>query len=1004
MSSSKDIEAHVKDQIKRMIEDELNQKNPSDFRFNSSNVLQLEQEQAVIDLKKRKKQIKKNQSHSVYRSDPISALKSQIITREKVQQIDRKKKLEKSVKTNKALGSLPKFKIVKTQLYAQSNKERRENSVVNITSLTKEYGLTDGISDERMCVMENNKLCITCNRDERGCRGHCGHIDLPVEYVNPIFQKKCIQTLQCICPYCGHTYIDEQFAAALKISSMPEEKRLQFCASISDAWLYKLHNHTGKLCKFEYSSEFTGYKLFYKIETNDGKKQYERSIKNMKDIFTACPINELRLIGYTGGTSPLNFFMDCISVLPMNLRPPAYVDGKPNEHFLTKVYNTIMTRKMRLNNPGNDDSARQKEMAELYSDIKSITYGPEKKSGEKIPLKDAGIFKSYSTKKGTFRGNAMGKRVNYCLRSVAGPGYKLHPGESGVPKSAIYKMFVLEIVCKLNLAYMIKRYRQGDFKFIKMPMISEHTIYEVKSSHLTEYTPKIGDYFYRRIETGDPNMTGRQPSLHGPSILGYTTVISETEQCQIISADNSCKNADFDGDEFTQHIPQSITAMCEALTIHNFKANIMNAESNRPMIALAFHGLIGWFLATADWKRGYIKIPQERFEQALSLVKDSLRKSTLFERVDRVSRYIGKQIPHYSGHVLFSLCLPTNFTYSGNGVKIIDGIMYEGTLKKSNIGLSSNSLVQIICKMYSIEEAARFINDGQFLADWFTMWHGLSMGYKDFNANRKEVLKKIKKEVAKMQIEYYNLGPRPTDPIKLYFWLRSTHNLLDKTKKLGKEIGEEYILKNNSLNILSADMGSGAKGGATNTSQITGSLGVQFIGTGIINFELKGKTRSSPFYMPNDVSVEAIGYIVNSYMDGISVDSAIFHYIASRLGLVDTAKSTAEVGYTHRRVVKTFENLVISWLGMVTSTDGRMFCTMFNSGFDVGKMMEIKTKKFGKKVFFADFNAEAELLNRIHERKHLGGKRGKTEERDPIKLFIKENNRRPRLSEIDGVE
>lgn len=955
----------------------------------------LNQEKLIVAIDEKKNTIQKKYTQYV---DPISNLKSHTIANETIKIIDKRKKLNQTIKNNKNIYSLPKYKITKTQIYAISDEEIRSHSVANINSLVRDYGNTDGIFDERMGAIDSDKLCVTCNRDDRGCRGHIGHIELPIKFIKPTYQKKCIQTLQCLCSYCGEPFISEQFAQVLGVYNMPDEQRLAFCAEVSNKWLYKTHDHGYPHCV--YNSEFTGYKLCFTVTTSDGIKKYERSVENMENIWSACSPEGLKRIGYTGKTTPFNFVMSCVAVLPPNLRPPSFIDGKSSDHMLTVCYYQILTRVIKLKKYDNKAFEREGELNNLYNDIKTIIYGPEKKSGTKIPLKDAGILNGYKTKKGMVRFYIMGKRVNYCGRSVAGPGHNLHPGESGVPKSFVKTMLVQDIVSKLNYSNVLTRFRNGDYHFMKMILVSEHGLFPIKQKHIIEYQPQIGDVLLRPIESGDMNITGRQPSLHIGSILSYTSVINETEQCTIQASDNPQKNADFDGDEFTQHFLQTIPAQAEAMTVHNFKNNIMSGESNRPMVALAFHGLIGWFLATANWGRGNITIPEKRFYEAISLVPDSYRKSSLFERLERVSLYTGKEIKKYSGNTLFSLCLPTNFTYSGNGLKIVDGILVEGVLKKSNIGIKVNSMIQILNKMYSTEEAVRFLNDAQFLADWFTMWHGLSIGYKDFNANRKEVLKMLNKEVTKMQFEFYNLGPRPKDPIDLHFWTLKVHKLLDKTREIGRKIGEKYIDKWNALNILSDDMGCGAKGGAINTSQITGSLGAQFVGATIVNYELKNGTRASPFFMPNDVAVESIGYIVRSYMDGISLSNAFFHNIAARLGLVDTAKSTGEVGYTHRRVVKSLEHIVISWLGMVMSTDDRLFSPLFNCGFDVSKMLSIKTKEQGETIFFADFKAEAKLLNRIYERKHLNGQKGIVKKDNPIETFITTNGRRPRMSEM----
>lgn len=1002
MSSSK-VDSEIIETVKEIVKKSIEEQNVTGRRIRPV-TLPLDQE-VLVDKKSDGIKGVVNVSSNVYSSevDPITNLRAQS-TLEKIKINNRRKKQELLIRNNKNLYSLPKYKISASTFTYQTDEEVRAASVVAVKSLLRESGLTDGIFDDRMGTIDKDVVCVTCKRDDRGCRGHPGHIDLPpgVTFVKHTAQDKCIQSLECICEYCGDTFITEEISEVLGISGMGDEQKLAICAKLSRTLLYKLHDH--KLPHAVYNSSFTGYKLFFTVKTPDGKqKQYERSPANMLKIWNACPPASLKLIGFNGATHPRQFLFSCIPVIPPCLRPPVFIAKKQTDNMFTTCYIQILNRISQLQQYVTTKVERENALNNLYNDIKMIIYGPEKKIGTKVPLKESGVLGGLKTKKGLVRSNFMGKRVNYCGRAVAGPAYEGHPGETIIPKSFAEIIYMQDIISYVSYDRMYARFKNGDYKFFKMKLLNENGFFPVTAKHIAFYKPEIGDIFLRKLESGDMNQTGRQPSLHGPSILSYTSVIGETEQLKIISADNSCKNADFDGDEFTAHFPQTVKGQAEAMAQHNFKNNLMNAESNRPMIALAFHGLIGWFLATANWGRGLIEIPEKRFNEAIRLVSDSYRKKTLFDRIERVNKYTGKNIGRYTGNSLFSLCLPTNFTYTGSGLKIIDGILVEGTLCDINIGLKVNSLIQVLCKMYSQEEACRFLNDAQFLADWFTMWHGLSIGYKDFNANRKEVLKMLKKELNKMQIEFYNLGARPKDPINLHFWLQSAQVLLDKTKILGREIGSRYINKNNGLNILSKEGGSGAKGGPVNTSQITGSLGAQFVGSGIIEYDLKNKTRAAAFFTSNDVAVESIGYIVNSYMDGITLSAAIFHNIASRISLMDTAKSTADVGYTHRRIVKSLETIIVNWFGMVTSTDDRMFALMFNCFFNVAKMMPVKNKRIGEKIFFANFKAESELLNRIYERKHLKGNKGVYVKTDPIDDFTSTYKRRPRLSEMKNM-
>ena len=918
------------------------------------------------------KKWKRNQYQASDTDTSINAFRASVLKASKVE-IDKTISRRDAMKEiNTLLENLPRYEVSTTQLYPLCSEEIRKLSVITINNFSKESGMTHGLSDSRMGSVTPREICPTCNRDDQGCGGHMGRIELPYKIINPLFKKEVIWTLQCICPFCGDTYIDQKFYDALCLDKVPKKKLLKVVAELSEKWLWKLHNHGTP--KVVYRNDFNGPKLLFHYDVKADEKKVDKIISSetMRIIFNAVPDEKYKLLGYIGSTRPSNFLLETIPCCPPHIRPPSIVNGKAMDHPLTERYINIMKSIIRLQEEKIGSLVdRDTEFASLYEYIEMLAFGPEKKTGVNIPLKESGILPGLKTKKGFIRGHMMGKRVNKVGRTVGGPGFDINIGEIKIPIRHMSKILMVpDVVNEYNYNKVLKKYKNGHYKFKIMKIYSEKGIFPITKEHLVSYVPMIGDILLRHVEEGDRVLGGRQPSLHAESILAFNAVPNKWDTAKIHSSNNHCFNADFDGDEFSFHILQDCQAMAEADTVMNFKYHIMNQQSNKPMMALAFHGLIGSFLMTAGWmingRRTEVTIPSERFEQAISLVGDSYRKSSLKSRVIR------HNIPEFSGRALFSICLPTNFTYSGSGLEIIDGILIKGTLNKANIGLKCMSLVQVICKMYSIKEAARFINDAQKIADWFTMWHGLSLGYRDFNANRKEVIKMLKKDLNKMQIEFFNLGPRPKDEISFFFWMRALHGIVDKTKINGKTIGEKYLSDNNCLNILSEDKGCGAKGSLSNTSQITGSLGMQFVGPNIPSYDIKGKTRCLPFFPSNDVSLESIGYVVHSYMDQISPIDSMFHEMASRITLIDTARNVSDVGYSHRRIIKALESIVISWLGMVSSVDGRMFQPIFGAGFDIGKTIPVTSKKFGERIFFCDFKAEAKLLNRIHERKMFG--------------------------------
>ena len=140
-----------------------------------------------------------------------------------------------------------------------------------------------------------------------------------------------------------------------------------------------------------------------------------------------------------------------------------------------------------------------------------------------------GLMSRIRGKKGRFRQNIMGWRVNHAGRAVITPDPLLAPWEVGVPSSI---------------------------------------------------ASEIG------IADGDTCIMNRQPSLHRGSMMAHVARIRPYASTLTISPTvTSPYNADFDGDEMNLHVPQSIPAAPhpgEATTWAAFAERFCRTERDRP--------------------------------------------------------------------------------------------------------------------------------------------------------------------------------------------------------------------------------------------------------------------------------------------------------------------------------------------------------------------------------------------------------------------------------------
>lgn len=71
-----------------------------------------------------------------------------------------------------------------------------------------------------------------------------------------------------------------------------------------------------------------------------------------------------------------------------------------------------------------------------------------------------------------------------------------------------------------------------------------------------------------------------------------------------------------------------------------------------------------------------------------------------------------------------------------------------------------------------------------------------------------------------------------------------------------------------------------------------------------------------------DKSPAGKGFVASSFFSGLSATEFLFHTMAGREGLVDTAVKTADTGYMSRRLMKTLEDLYLSYDSTVRNSAG----------------------------------------------------------------------------------
>lgn len=890
--------------------------------------------------------------------DP-NAQNNKVLENEKVDNISNERRTEVIKKINEM-----ECKTTKSyNLYFSSNEEIKNRSVVTITNENKENKSgTNGPNDARLGCIKNGMFCVTCNRDFENCEGHHGKVDLNTPLPNPIAKKEIIDILNCTCTFCGHILGTEDFISIMQLNKFSGANYRSKLAKESTG-ICSFHNHETYVKKVYFNTP-DNYMICYKT----GSITMSENIQNVIDIFDGYNELDLKLLKMNGKTHPKNMIMQYMSVSPLQLRPPILVNNKVTENPYTLKYIEVIKINMQLNNlPTITEQAKTKLLNDMYIKIKEIFIGQDAKSAGKIKGdKNIGYLNGFTRKSGLIRQFTMAKRVNFSARSVANPlnSVERNFGEVGIPRVFQEKLTVPETVTIYN----IERIKKGilNNEYVAIEQLISHKIRKLKLDKDVKINIpiNIGSKVFRPIKDDDDVVAGRQPTLHKASMMGFKVGLHDNEVIELHEVNDGPFNCDYDGDELTIHVPQTIEGMAEVRYLMNTKNYIMNDQNNRPMIGIAFYGLFGGYIMTSGWDydgktNQELIIPEKRWIQILTCIPNSPRKSTL----ERRCKDLGIDIR--SGRALASLALPISLSYTGSGLKIIDGIIVEGELNKENLGTENNSLVHVIFKMFSKDEACRFINEFSKIADWVATWHNLTMGHRTFSTNREEIKEKMRTDLNKIQMRFYELGEIPKDDIDIFFWKQRSLKMFDEARNLAKKIGNSHLNKQNELNIL-GKKGSGGKGSDMNTSQITGCLGFQIIKGDHPKKQFNKGTRCLPFFLPGDCSLSSIGFVNKSFFDGLSPSDLFFHMCSSREGLVDTANNTSDIGYTHRRIEKCLENDIVDSTGMISAANGKIYQFTFD-GFNAAHQISI-TKNDGEKVLsFVDFKAAGHMLNKSFE-------------------------------------
>ncbi|NJL93850.1 MAG: DNA-directed RNA polymerase subunit beta' [Anaerolineae bacterium] len=330
--------------------------------------------------------------------------------------------------------------------------------------------------------------------------------------------------------------------------------------------------------------------LWEEVKTTRSKQKRKKATKRLKVV------ESLR----KSDNRPEWMILTVLPVIPPDLRPMVQLDGG---RFATSDLNDLYRRVINRNNRlkrllelGAPDVIVRNEKRMLQEAVDSLIDNSQR--GKALSRRGRRELKSLSDmlkgKKGRFRRNLLGKRVDYSGRSVIviGPRLKLH--QCGLPKMMALELFRPFVIAKL---------------------VAYNYASNVKSAKriIERERPEVWEVLEEVIQER-PVLLNRAPTLHRLGIQAFEAQLVEGKAIQIHPLVCSAFNADFDGDQMAVHIPLSEKAVREARELMLSTKNILKPADGSPVVAPSKDMVLGCYYLTMDPTAEIVTLPERANE------------------------------------------------------------------------------------------------------------------------------------------------------------------------------------------------------------------------------------------------------------------------------------------------------------------------------------------------------------------------------------------------------
>ena len=621
------------------------------------------------------------------------------------------------------------------------------------------------------------------------------------------------------------------------------------------------------------------------LETAQGQKR-TRLLKRL-DVLDAF---------YNSGNRPEWMIMDCIPVIPPELRPMIQLDGgRFATSDLNDLYRRVINRNNRLKKlidlgaPGiiiqNEKRMLQEAVDALFDNGRR---GRSVTGAGNRPLKS--ISSMLKGKQGRFRQNLLGKRVDYSGRSVivVGPSLKMY--QCGIPKEMALELFKPHVIHGL---------------------VSKDIAHNIKAAKrlIDNQDPVVWDIVEEVIKE-HPVMLNRAPTLHRLGIQAFEPILVGGKAIRLHPLVCPAFNADFDGDQMAVHVPLSEEAQAEARMLMLGSNNILHPKSGDPIVTPSQDMVLGNYYITMEkaGEEGEGRVFKNSNEALMAYERREISLHTrIAVPVDSFKYKLftenqkGKYLVTTVGKIKFNEILPDTFAYVNEpsdenisnitpnkyflekGTNIPEAIKEMELVKPFAKGTLEKIIAQVF-KRYKTTETSTMLDNLKDLGFKYSTISGITVSMADvkISKNKNEIVAETQVLVDKINKQYKR--GLITEEERFSKVIETWNGATDRVKEELEKISKTDV--DNPIFIM---MNSKARGNISNFTQVAGMRGIM------------AKPDGTPVEIP----------ILSNFIEGLSVAEFFLSTHGARKGSADTALKTADSGYLTRRLVDVSQDMIV---------------------------------------------------------------------------------------------